>query len=48
MRDIAFIIIVFGLILIIIGGVLLLTDRIPWFGKLPGDIHKELNSFNIS
>ena len=27
-----------GLILIIVGGVLLLWPKIPWIGKLPGDI----------
>ncbi|OGL42763.1 MAG: hypothetical protein A2161_08955 [Candidatus Schekmanbacteria bacterium RBG_13_48_7] len=41
MRDITYTIIGFGLILIVIGGVLLLSDRIPWFGKLWGDMHKE-------
>ena len=41
MRDIAYIIIGFGVILIIIGGLLLLANRIPWFGKLPGDLHME-------
>jgi hypothetical protein len=27
-----------GLILVILGGVLLLLPKIPWIGKLPGDI----------
>jgi hypothetical protein len=27
-----------GLILVILGGVLLLLPKIPWLGKLPGDI----------
>lgn len=30
--------ILLGLILIIVGGILLLWPRIPWIGKLPGDI----------
>jgi hypothetical protein len=30
--------IMLGLILVIIGGILLLWPKIPWIGKLPGDI----------
>lgn len=30
--------ILLGLILIVVGGVLLLWPKIPWIGKLPGDI----------
>lgn len=30
--------ILLGLILIIVGGILLLWPKIPWIGKLPGDI----------
>jgi hypothetical protein len=30
--------ILLGLILVIVGGILLLWPRIPWIGKLPGDI----------
>jgi hypothetical protein len=31
----------FGGLLIIIGAVLLLVGKIPWLGKLPGDIYIE-------
>ncbi len=27
-----------GVIIVVIGGFLLLLSKIPWFGKLPGDI----------
>ncbi len=30
--------IMLGLILVIVGGILLLWPKIPWIGKLPGDI----------
>lgn len=35
--------IVLGVIIIAIGGLLLLTGKIPWIGRLPGDIiiHKK-------
>lgn len=29
----------FGLLLVVIGGVLVLAGRLPWIGRLPGDIH---------
>jgi hypothetical protein len=30
--------IVFGVILVVVGVVLILAPKIPWLGKLPGDI----------
>jgi hypothetical protein len=30
--------ILLGVILVIVGGILLLWPKIPWIGKLPGDI----------
>ncbi len=30
--------IVLGVVLIVVGAVFLFADRIPWLGKLPGDI----------
>jgi hypothetical protein len=30
--------ILFGIILIVIGAVLVLFGKVPWFGRLPGDI----------
>lgn len=35
-----------GLGIAIVGGVLLLSDRIPWLGQLPGDIHIERKGFS--
>jgi len=32
------VLIIFGLILAVIGGILLFLPKIPWIGKLPGDI----------
>ena len=28
----------FGIVLVLIGGFLMLSDKTPWLGKLPGDI----------
>lgn len=30
--------ILFGVVLAVVGGLLLLAGRIPWIGRLPGDI----------
>jgi Protein of unknown function (DUF2905). len=29
---------IFGLVLVLLGGVLILLPKIPWIGKLPGDL----------
>ncbi len=38
MEELAKLLIVFGVIVIIIGGLLLLLGRVPFIGRLPGDI----------
>jgi hypothetical protein len=40
-------IILFGIVLILLGGVMLLFGKIPLFGKLPGDIHIQKKSFSF-
>jgi hypothetical protein len=36
-ESIARYLIVFGLVLVALGGILLLAGKIPWLGRLPGD-----------
>jgi hypothetical protein len=36
-----------GGLLIIIGAALLLVGKIPWFGKLPGDIYIERRNITV-
>jgi hypothetical protein len=38
MDDIGRLLIIFGVLIAIIGGVLLLVGRVPFLGRLPGDI----------
>ena len=39
MNDVAKLLIVLGLLIALAGVVLLLAGRVPWLGRLPGDIH---------
>jgi hypothetical protein len=39
------ILIIFGVILVGIGAILILADKIPWLGKLPGDIYIKRERF---
>jgi len=38
MQDIGKFLVVIGVLTALIGGALLLAERIPWFGRLPGDL----------
>jgi hypothetical protein len=37
----------FGVILILIGGAILLAGKIPWIGRLPGDIFIQKKNFTF-
>jgi len=39
MHDIARMLVVFGLLIAFVGLALMLVSRVPWLGRLPGDIH---------
>lgn len=39
--------IVFGVIIIVIGGLLLLSGKLPWIGRLPGDILIQKKNFTF-
>ncbi|OLB04252.1 MAG: hypothetical protein AUH14_11265 [Candidatus Rokubacteria bacterium 13_2_20CM_69_15_1] len=39
MHDIARMLVVFGLLIAFVGLALMLVGRVPWLGRLPGDIH---------
>lgn len=40
--------IIMGVILVIAGVVITVSPRIPWLGKLPGDIHIQRENFSFS
>ncbi len=45
--SLAKLLILFGFLLIVVGGILLLAGKIPWIGKLPGDIYIEKKNFSF-
>ena len=47
MAPIGKLLIVFGLILAAVGLLLLFSDKIPWLGRLPGDITVKRDNFNF-
>jgi hypothetical protein len=46
-RDLGRTLLVLGLVAAAIGAVLLLVPRVPWLGRLPGDIHVERENFTF-
>jgi hypothetical protein len=47
MRDVATILIAFGLLIALAGVALLLVGRVPWIGRLPGDVHIQRGNFTF-
>ena len=45
MNDIGKILVGFGLLIALTGVVLVLVGRVPWIGRLPGDIHIQRGNF---
>jgi hypothetical protein len=45
--DIGKVLIAFGLLIALAGVVLVLVGRVPWVGRLPGDIHVQRGNFTF-
>ena len=45
--PIAKVLIAFGLLIVLAGVVLVLVGRVPWIGRLPGDIHIQRGNFTF-
>ena len=37
----------FGIVLVIVGALVSFSDRLPWLGHLPGDIHLQRGRFSF-
>jgi hypothetical protein len=47
MIDIGKMLIIFGVASIVIGGILMLSGKVPWLGRLPGDILVQKKNFTF-
>lgn len=39
MKNVAILLVTFGAVIILVGLALLIAPKVPWLGRLPGDIH---------
>jgi len=46
-NDIGKMLVGFGLLIALAGVVLVLVGRVPWIGRLPGDIHIQRGNFSF-
>ena len=47
LQSIGKMLLIFGAIFVVLGGVLLLAGRLPWSGRLPGDIVVQRKNFTF-
>ena len=47
MSEIGKLLIVFGVLIAVVGVVIVLAGRLPWIGRLPGDIHVQRGNFTF-
>ncbi|PYM31598.1 MAG: DUF2905 domain-containing protein [Candidatus Rokuibacteriota bacterium] len=47
MHEVGKLLLVFGVLLVLAGLALMLVGRVPWLGRLPGDIHIERGSWTF-
>ena len=47
MSELGRVLVVLGLIVVALGVVLLLVDRVPWIGRLPLDIHLQRGNWTF-
>jgi hypothetical protein len=45
--NIGRLLIVFGLVIAVVGVILVLAGRLPWIGRLPGDIHVQRGNWTF-
>ena len=47
MNDLGKSLVVMGLVVALVGGVLMLAGRVPWVGRLPGDIYVQRGNWSF-
>ena len=47
MQDVGRMLIVLGIVIALVGVLLMVAGRVPWLGRLPGDIHVERGNWSF-
>jgi hypothetical protein len=47
MQDLGRMLVVLGVVIAVVGVILLVAGRLPWIGRLPGDIHVERGNWTF-
>ena len=47
MSDLGRVLLVFGILIAVMGIVLMLAGRVPWLGRLPGDVHVQRGNWTF-
>ncbi|HEV8474450.1 MAG TPA: DUF2905 domain-containing protein [Methylomirabilota bacterium] len=47
MNDLGRTLIVLGIVVVIVGALLTVAGRVPWLGRLPGDIHIQRENWSF-
>jgi membrane protein implicated in regulation of membrane protease activity len=47
MGDVGKLLLLLGLVIAAVGAILMLAGRVPWIGRLPGDIHIQRGNFTF-
>jgi hypothetical protein len=47
MSELGRALIVLGIVIVVVGAVLMFFERVPWLGRLPGDIHFQRGNWTL-
>jgi hypothetical protein len=41
------VLVLFGVVMIVVGGIFMISGKVPWLGRLPGDIYVQKKNFSF-
>lgn len=47
MSELGRVLVVLGILIVLVGAVLMIVGRVPWIGRLPGDIHVQRGNWTF-
>jgi hypothetical protein len=47
MSELGRALIVLGIVIVVVGAILVFFERVPWLGRLPGDIHFQRGNWTL-